>query len=562
MANGAAPTLEIANVLFLDIVGFSELAMDEQKIWLATLQSEVARNPEVAEGLRSNQLLRLPRGDAMALVFFGDPERAARCALQLSAALKKSQIVVRMGLHSGAVFRVADLDGDMAEVVGDGINIAQRVMDCGDAGHILADEAIVNVLKQLKPWRDALSELGYVEVKHGERLHLFNICRDGVGNPSRPVRLHARKSLLEDDTAQKPDSNRMVRYSTDARDLVVSAGYRAEASAAAIAFLWLNWEVLYAMVSDKIRARRLGLEAWEGSGFCGRGEWHVLHKSIGINHCAIHYFTFGSVLKIPFRAETVMQYDRIDGSTIAYSGQGSTRLPVGMLPMKRIVEALATRATVYINQIGGHTATLITHNPTLVLDKAGEDAFRLYQEYIDEEAALRRDPSGHGRSFKHFTVADQDPDPTSEIELFRAKLAILQKHLEQKPVRETGLNVREYLSALDVYASEPRMAIQKNKLIVEQICRYILDHDSGERIESTATLTRFLNRLDKSAVPENILVLMRAVNSLGGIASHTAHAVGLAATLDDGAFFVSFTATLKITEWFVREYLNRKKSPE
>jgi class 3 adenylate cyclase len=182
--------LEMAHVLFMDIVGYSKLPMDHQEAALRTLQAVVSATPDFLRAQASDEMIKLPTGDGMALVFFGDAEAAARCALEVSRALKSHpEILLRMGLHSGPVYRVADINANQ-NVAGGGINIAQRVMDCGDAGHILASQSVADVLGHLSSWKDRLHDLGEAEVKHGVRVHLYNLYTEEVGNAELPQKLH------------------------------------------------------------------------------------------------------------------------------------------------------------------------------------------------------------------------------------------------------------------------------------------------------------------------------------------------------------------------------------
>jgi serine/threonine protein kinase/tetratricopeptide (TPR) repeat protein len=194
-----APPLEIAHVLFMDIVAYSKMAMDEQRHRLRELQQIVLSTPEVIRAKSVDQLISLPTGDGMALVFFEDPEAPVRCALELSPALRsQGEIKLRMGIHTGPVYRVADINANR-NVAGGGINAAQRVMDCGDAGHILVSKAMVDVLGQLTRWNSSLHDLGEAVVKHGVRVQLFNLCTDDVGNPKVPSKIRmaraSRKSV-------------------------------------------------------------------------------------------------------------------------------------------------------------------------------------------------------------------------------------------------------------------------------------------------------------------------------------------------------------------------------
>src|ERR1700726_4870616 len=185
--SGSSRTLEIAHVLFTDIVGYSKLPMDEQERLLMRLQEAVRQTSEFARAEAVDELIRLPTGDGMALVFFGDAEAPVRCAVELGRSLRKqSALQLRMGIHTGPVYRVADINANR-NVSGGGINIAQRVMDCGDAGHILVSAALASVLKQVSVWSGALHDLGEVQVKHGVRVHVFNLLQDGIGNADTPA---------------------------------------------------------------------------------------------------------------------------------------------------------------------------------------------------------------------------------------------------------------------------------------------------------------------------------------------------------------------------------------
>lgn len=179
----------------MDIVAYSELPTDKQTVLVAQLQSIVSARPEFVGAKQSGQLISLPTGDGMALVFFGDPEAPVRCALGLGRAFRNyPEIKVRMGMHTGPVYRVADINANR-NVAGGGINVAQRVMNCGDAGHILVSSAAAEVVRELSDWAGLLHDLGEAEVKHGLRVHLFNLYSGEVGNPARPRPLRRRQSF-------------------------------------------------------------------------------------------------------------------------------------------------------------------------------------------------------------------------------------------------------------------------------------------------------------------------------------------------------------------------------
>ncbi len=180
--------LEIGHVLFIDLVGYSKLLIDDQKERLRELTDIVLATPQVGEAT-NEELVRLPTGDGMALVFRNSLEEPAQCALEIARALKEHpEIQVRMGIHSGPVSKVTDLNG-RTNIAGAGINLAQRVMDCGDSGHILLSRHAVEDLAQYRQWSQRLHDLGECEVKHGIKLSLANLFGDDFGNAAVPAKL-------------------------------------------------------------------------------------------------------------------------------------------------------------------------------------------------------------------------------------------------------------------------------------------------------------------------------------------------------------------------------------
>src|SRR5918998_380681 len=181
---------EIGHVLFIDIVGYYRLLIEEQKERLNQLTEVVLATTPVREAT-DEQLVRLPTGDGMALVFRRSVEQPARCALEIAEALQKHpELPVRMGIHSGPVSEVTDVSG-RTNIAGAGINMAQRVMDCGDAGHILLSQHVADDLVQYRQWAPRLRDLGECEVKHGVRLHLANLYAEPLGNAGIPSKFAA-----------------------------------------------------------------------------------------------------------------------------------------------------------------------------------------------------------------------------------------------------------------------------------------------------------------------------------------------------------------------------------
>src|SRR5947208_15965849 len=184
---------DIGHVLFIDIVGYSKLLINEQSEQIQTLRKIVRGAEQFRLAEAEGKLVRLPTGDGAALVFRTTVEAPALCALEISKELKNhSGLHVRMGIHSGPVNEVVDLN-EQANIAGEGINIAQRVMDCGDAGHILVSKHVADDLEQYEHWRRLLHELGPYEVKHGVRIDIANLYSDGVGNSELPKKFQALK---------------------------------------------------------------------------------------------------------------------------------------------------------------------------------------------------------------------------------------------------------------------------------------------------------------------------------------------------------------------------------
>jgi tetratricopeptide (TPR) repeat protein len=186
--------LEIAHVLFIDIVGYSKLLIDDQHDAQHQLSRIVRSTNEFRVAERDGKLVRLPTGDGMALVFFSNPEAPVQCATEITKALKNTPTFeLRMGIHSGAVSGVTDVN-ERSNVAGAGINMAQRVMDCGDAGHILLSKRAAEDLTQYSRWHQYLHDLGECEVKHGVVVSLFSLYNEEIGNSEIPKGIKQRRS--------------------------------------------------------------------------------------------------------------------------------------------------------------------------------------------------------------------------------------------------------------------------------------------------------------------------------------------------------------------------------
>src|SRR5213080_4807319 len=185
--------LEIAHVLFIDVVGYSKFSINEQGVVVDELTKVVRSSDQYQTAEAAGRLIKIPTGDGMGLVFHTSPEAPAQCAVEISRILKEQpRLQLRMGVHSGPVSGVIDVTG-RANLAGAGLNMAQRVMDCGDAGHILLSKRVAEDLEESEQWRPLLHDLGTCEVKHGMRVAIVNLHADEVGNPQLPKKFQALK---------------------------------------------------------------------------------------------------------------------------------------------------------------------------------------------------------------------------------------------------------------------------------------------------------------------------------------------------------------------------------
>ena len=228
--------LEIAHVLSIDIVGYSKLLINEERALLETLNQIVCGTDEFQREQAAGRLVTIPTGDGMALVFFSSPEAPVECALEISRALKKHpHLRLRMGIHSGPVSGVIDVN-EMANVAGTGLNTAQRLMDCGDAGHILLSKHTAEDLEQYPHWRPHLHDLGVCEAKSGVRVHAVNLYTEELGNPNWPEKFKTGKRRRAKETAAVSGS-RPQQTSRVSKRLV---GFFIIATAIVAAFLFFS----------------------------------------------------------------------------------------------------------------------------------------------------------------------------------------------------------------------------------------------------------------------------------------------------------------------------------
>ncbi len=218
--------LEIGHVLFIDIVGYSKLLITEQSEQLQTLKEIVRATEQFRTAEAAGKLLRLPTGDGGALVFRTSPEAPVLCAMEIVKALKDyPKLRVRMGIHSGPVNEITDLN-EQANIAGAGVNIAQRIMDCGDAGHILLSKHVADDLEQYPQWRSDLHDLGECEVKHGVRVHVVNLYTDELGNSEVPDKFKQQRGRKKITTATGALAGRpaVMRWAMIAAAILILGG--------------------------------------------------------------------------------------------------------------------------------------------------------------------------------------------------------------------------------------------------------------------------------------------------------------------------------------------------
>ena len=217
------PKFEIGHVLFIDIVGYSKLLIGEQCELVRELKEVVAGSEQVRAAENERKLVSLPTGDGVVLVFRNGAEAPAQCALEIAHAVKKyPKLRLRMGIHSGPVNVVNDVN-NRANIAGAGINIAQRVLDCGDAGHILLSKHVAEDLEPYARWRPYLHELGECEVKHGARISLVNLCGDSIGNADVPEKI--RQARREQARASRGGRKRILVATSVVAAVVLGIGY-------------------------------------------------------------------------------------------------------------------------------------------------------------------------------------------------------------------------------------------------------------------------------------------------------------------------------------------------
>jgi CHASE2 domain-containing sensor protein/class 3 adenylate cyclase len=236
--------LAIAHVLFIDIVAYSKLAIDQQKEVVQQLNQCVRDSEQFRRADAAGKLIRIPTGDGVALAFFTSPDAPVRCAIEVSKAVRNSSALqLRMGIHSGPVDQLSDLN-EQSNLAGTGINIAQRIMNCGDAGHILLSQRVADDLVQYTRWRSQLHELGEVELKHGVRVSVVNLYTDEVGNPEVPQSLRGAVNRKPTEKARMPVRSQKLLAAICISCAAVMMSFRFVPAVPVLSQVWGNEQAL------------------------------------------------------------------------------------------------------------------------------------------------------------------------------------------------------------------------------------------------------------------------------------------------------------------------------
>lgn len=339
---------------------------------------------------------------------------------------------------------------------------------------------------------------------------------------------------------------RPLAMGSSEQNLELVAGYTVKASPAAVAFLWEHIHYLYALAPGPIRVEQLAEHEWRGRGYLGKGYWHITRHDAGVEAGIFEYFSRGSFLGLGLHGTTVFEYKTIGSGTLSFFGRAVIKIPAHRRLLRFPIATLGRLASHYISDVGGTVAAMISAAPSLVRDRLGSEAFRLYSEFLDEEREIRAGGSG---PFQHLILGASARRDRDDIGVLGDKLAELQERVTR---RGRSISLREYHTSLVVFGSNPGLALVNDRRIVERIARYVHKRICGRVGAKNLSFRQLLKALSQkpSLVPDNILELMDIVARLGRDPVTTAD--DEQPTLNDGTeFIMSFIGTMKITEWLV-----------
>jgi len=338
----------------------------------------------------------------------------------------------------------------------------------------------------------------------------------------------------------------------DSAQLQIDIGNTVRASSAAVAFLWTNWEHLYALNPGHIVTRRMTENSWRSKGFHGSGDFYLVRSYFEPMRGSFEYYSFLSFMGASFRITTELTYRRLDREMISFFGRSKGLYPHALRPIHWLLHNLAARAAQYVVRVGGQTATRITDKPSILETDIGEECYKKFLAFSGEEHDIE---SGRGRKYVYFAR----PDPTSEVSPNKTRMADLENRvaaLEQHTLVPNGLiRFGEYHTAISLFQTDPGMALVKNRTLVEAIAKHVFEDEIGQ-ISDARMLGELIDLIAKRCkrVPGSILALMRTVSLLGNVGGHVAPGRDGANAVTEVEFAVSFMATLRITEWYLGEF--------
>lgn len=335
------------------------------------------------------------------------------------------------------------------------------------------------------------------------------------------------------------------------RSFEIKTGLTVKASPAAVAFLWSNWDVCDQLNNRALSIRRLGRDSWSGKGWGGSAEWHLLKAHFTVDQGCFEFLAFGRFLGSPFRGQVTAEYRRLDTDMLSYVGGGEIAFTSRCAPLARLVEICGPRGANYANRTGARLAELITEEPALLKECAGDAAWRIYQDFREEYIAITK---GISTPLRHFTKQSAGPamrEKDSDVEVLRHKLSDLEEKIRRL---NQEIDLKEYYLSLAVFSADPSMALVKNRAIVERIAGIVYVGELKQHI-ADRRLEELIAAVSKqSAIPENVVAAMRTVQLLGNPPAHAPKVGRVRSTFNAWDFSLSFIATLRITEWFFFEY--------
>jgi hypothetical protein len=332
----------------------------------------------------------------------------------------------------------------------------------------------------------------------------------------------------------------------------VAEGYTVRSSAASIAFLWMNWDILFNLSKGVFKVDRVTDQSWRGAGFGGRGEWHLIRADYGVNVGRFEFFSWIRFLGTSSRATTVM----------AYRGRSCGEIPKALWPLQSLVVALGTVAGQRINRIGGKSASAITSNPDLVKDLCDAERYSTLLQMQGEEQALLRNATFNPKYFALNTKRNGvNSAKATRLDRLRVELGALS---ERATSRIPAWDLLEYERAIGIFEIAPRAAVAHCRWILEQIVARVYEQEFGQD-PSERSLFKQIERLYREAdeIPRNVTSMMQTIVGLGNIAVH-APSLGRTpspgrapSTMDYNEFTTSFDALLGISEWYFVTYLDQ-----